>query len=557
MMETLTGAQFIAETLRGYGTSHVFFVDAILRRTLIEFEALGIVRVMAHSEKAAVYMADGYARVSGRPGVCMAQSVGAANLAAGLQDPFLARSPVIALTGRKTPAFQHRNAYQEIAHAPLFAATTKFDANVDVVEQLPVLLPQAFREATTGSPRPVHLDLAGLQGETIETASIAARPVFQSTFARAPAFRIQPDEDAIIDAAAAINAAQRPLIVCGSGAVQAQAHEAVLALAEKLDAPIATSLGGRGIVPTTHRLSLGVIGVYSAPHANRVAYESDLVIYVGNSVGDQVTLNWTIPKPGTRVVQIDIDPSELGRNIAATIPVLSDPARGVEALTARIKPRGATAWSRSAAEALLAWRKSVAPLLASDASPIRPERLCAEVTRALPGNAILVSDTGYSAVWTGTMIDLTSPGQTYLRAAGSLGWSFPAALGAKCAAPDRPVVVFSGDGGFHYHLAELETAVRKNIAVTVVINDNSAFAQGRAAIRRLYGNRPGDPDDINAFRNVDFAAIARGFGADGIRVTRAAEIAPALQRAIASDRVTVVDVVTDPEPRAPEAWSPS
>lgn len=557
MTETLTGAQFIAETLRGYGTSHVFFVDAILRRTLIEFEALGIVRVMAHSEKAAVYMADGYARVSGKPGVCMAQSVGAANLAAGLQDPFLARSPVIALTGRKTPAFQHRNAYQEIAHAPLFAATTKFDANVDVVEQLPVLMPQAFREATTGSPRPVHLDLAGLQGENIETASIAARPVFQSTFARAPAFRIQPDEDAIIDAAAAINAAQRPLIVCGSGAVQSGAHDAVLALAEKLDAPIATSLGGRGIVPTTHRLSLGVIGVYSAPYANRVAHETDLVIYVGNSVGDQVTLNWTIPKPGTRVVQIDIDPSELGRNIAATIPVLADPARGVEALTARIKPRGATAWSRSAAEALGAWRKTVAPLLASDASPIRPERLCAEVTRALPENAILVSDTGYSAVWTGTMVDLTSPRQTYLRAAGSLGWSFPAALGAKCAAPERPVVVFCGDGGFHYHLAELETAVRKNIAVTVVINDNSAFAQGRANIRRLYGNRPGDPDDINAFRSVDFAAIARGFGADGIRVTRAADIASALQRAIASDRVTVVDVVTDPEPRAPEAWSPS
>jgi acetolactate synthase I/II/III large subunit len=557
MTETMTGAQFIAETLRGYGTSHVFFVDAILRRTLIEFEALGIVRVMAHSEKAAVYMADGYARVSGRPGVCMAQSVGAANLAAGLQDPFLARSPVIALTGRKTPAFQHRNAYQEIAHAPLFAATTKFDANVDVVEQLPVLMPQAFREATTGSPRPVHLDLAGLQGETIETASIAARPVFQSTFARAPAFRIQPDENAIIDAAAAINAAERPLIVCGSGAVQSHAHDAVLALAEKLDAPIATSLGGRGIVPTTHRLSLGVIGVYSAPYANRVAYESDMVIYVGNSVGDQVTLNWTIPKPGTRVVQIDIDPSELGRNIAATIPVLADPTRGVEALTARIKPRSATAWSRSAAEAIATWRRSVAPLLASDASPIRPERLCAEVTRALPENAILVSDTGYSAVWTGTLVDLSSPRQTYLRAAGSLGWSFPAALGAKCAAPDRPVVVFCGDGGFHYHLAELETAVRKGIPVTVVINDNAAFAQGRAAIRRLYGNRPGDPDDINAFRSVDFAAIARGFGADGIRVTRAADIAPALQRAIASDRVTVVDVVTDPEPRAPEAWSPT
>jgi acetolactate synthase-1/2/3 large subunit len=556
MGETLTGARFLAETLRGYGTSHVFFVDAILRRALIEFEALGIVRVMAHSEKAAAYMADGYARISGRPGICMAQSVGAANLAAGLQDPFLARSPVIALTGRKPPLFQHRNAYQEIEHAPLFAATTKFRANVDQVEQLAILLPQAFREATTGAPRPVHLDLAGLQAEIIESAQIAERPVVQTRFAQAPAFRIPPDDAAIAEAAAAVDASKRPLIVCGSGAVQAGAHDAVRALAEKLDAPVATSLGGRGIVPTTHRLSLGVIGVYSAPYANRVAIETDLVIYVGNSVGDQVTLNWRIPRLGTRVVQIDIDPAELGRNIAATIPVLADPACGVEALLAKVAPREATAWANQAAEAQAAWRREVAPLLASDAAPIRPERLCAEVARALPDDAILVSDTGYSAVWTGTLVDLPSPRQTYLRAAGSLGWSFPAALGAKCAAPDRPVVVFCGDGAFHYHLAELETAVRKNIAVTVVVNDNAAFAQGRANIRRLYGNRPGDPLDINGFGKVDFAAIARGFGAEGVRVERAGDIAPALRQALGNGRVTVVDVVTDPEPRAPEAWNP-
>ena len=221
-----------------------------------------------------------------------------------------------------------------------------------------------------------------------------------------------------------------------------------------------------------------------------------------------------------------------GRGWKQRIAAARDPARGVEALLARVKPRNATAWARQAAEAQAAWRREVAPLLASDASPIRPERLCAEVTRALPDDAILVSDTGYSAVWTGTLVDLPSPRHTYLRAAGSLGWSFPAALGAKCAAPDRPVVVFCGDGGFHYHLAELETAVRKSINVTVVVNDNAAFAQGRANIRRLYGNRPGDPLDINGFGKVDFAAIARGFGAEGLRVERAADIAPALRQAL-------------------------
>jgi acetolactate synthase I/II/III large subunit len=556
MAGQITGARFLAEALRGQGVDHVFFVDAILRRALIEFEALGIVRVMAHAEKAAAYMADGYARVAGRPGICMAQSVGAANLGAGLQDAFLGRSPVIALTGRKTPRFQHRNAYQEIDHGPPFAATTKFSARVDEAAQLGTLLAQAFREATTGSPRPAHLDLAGLQGETIETASLPAPPVPEPRFARAPAFRILPDPAAVAVAAAAIERAERPLIVCGWGAVQAGAHEAVRTLAEALDAPVATSLGGRSILPTGHRLSLGVIGTYSAPYANRVAHAADLVVYLGSSVGDQVTLDWTLHKPGTPAIQADIDPAELGRNLPGALPILADPGLAAAALAAAVRPRAATAWARHAAAALAAWRDEIAPLLASEAAPIRPERLCAELARALPADAILVSDTGYSAVWSGTLIDLPSPRQTYLRAAGSLGWSFPAAIGAKCAAPDRPVVVFCGDGGFQYHLAELETAVRKKIPVTVVINDNAAFAQGRAAIRRLYGNRPGDPDDINAFARVNFAAVARAYGAEGHRIERPQDIAPVLRAAIGAARVTVVDVVTDPAPRAPEAWRP-
>jgi len=211
MPEMMTGARYLAEALAGQGVSHVFFVDAILRRALIELEALGVVRVLAHAEKAAVYMADGYARVSGRVGVCMAQSVGAANLAAGLQDPFLARSPVLALTGRKAASFQHRNAYQEIDHAPLFAATTKWTARIEDPQQLALLLPQAFRTATTGSPRPVHLDLAGLQGEIVEAAGFAAPPPSQPRFAAAPAFRPLPDSADI--AAAAGLTADKPLSI--------------------------------------------------------------------------------------------------------------------------------------------------------------------------------------------------------------------------------------------------------------------------------------------------------------------------------------------------------
>jgi len=156
MKQKMIGARFIGETLKGYGVTHVFLVQAILRKTLVELEDLGIRRILTHSEKAAAYMADGYARMSRKPGICMAQSVGAANLAAGLQDPYLAHSPVIAITGRKKPVAQYRNAYQEIFHGPMYDNVTKFNANVDTIDQLPLMLSQAFREATTGVPRPVQ-----------------------------------------------------------------------------------------------------------------------------------------------------------------------------------------------------------------------------------------------------------------------------------------------------------------------------------------------------------------------------------------------------------------
>ena len=185
----MTGARIIADTLRGYGTTHVFYVEAILRQTLIEVEALGIKRVLAHTEKAAAYMADGYARVSGRPGICFAQSVGAANLAAGLQDAFLGRSPVIAITGRKPPLYQHRNAYQEIMHGPMFDPVTKYNVQADTIEQLPLYLRQAFREATSGAPRPVHIDVIGNLGEEMETAETELEVAVDGTYTCYPSIR--------------------------------------------------------------------------------------------------------------------------------------------------------------------------------------------------------------------------------------------------------------------------------------------------------------------------------------------------------------------------------
>ncbi|HJU18574.1 MAG TPA: thiamine pyrophosphate-dependent enzyme, partial [Stellaceae bacterium] len=357
-------------------------------------------------------------------------------------------------------------------------------------------------------------------------------------------------------------AARRVVIVAGEGAAASGAGPEVLALAEALAAPVATALGARGLIPTRHRLSAGVPGSYSAPPANRIVHGADLVLYIGCDTGDQVTLNWRVPAHGTKIVQIDLDPLELGRSYPNTTGLLGDPKATLQALVAAVGPSTSSgpardpAFAEEAARIVADWRATMAPLCESEARPIRVERLCAEVTRALPEDAILVADTGYSGIWTGTMIELNGTGQTYLRAAGSLGWSFPAALGAKCAAGARPVVCFTGDGGFYYHLAELETARRRGIAVAVIVNNNSGFGQNLTGARRSLGNGPGTIDDLVRFGPTDFAAVAQSFGVRGIRVERAEAIAPALAEAIGAGEPVVVDVATDIEPRAPEPWAP-
>ncbi len=531
--------------------------NSVLRRTLLRLEDLGVTRVLAHTEKAAAYMADGYARIAGRPGVCMAQSVGAANLAAGLQDPYLGRTPVVALTGRKPPAFQHRNSYQELAHAPLFAAVTKFSSPVESAGELPRLLRHAWRAALADTPRPTHLDFEGHQGDATELGQITEPPVIDPEARRIPPHRPRADEGDIERAAAVLTAARRIAIVAGDGAAASQAGPEVLALAEALAAPVATTLGARGIIPTRHRLSAGVAGSYSAPPANRIVCGADLVLFVGCDTGDQVTLNWTVPALDTQIVQVEADPLEIGRSYPNTVGVVGDPKATLARLNQVVgRPVRDSGFAEEAARLVADWRATMVPLIESDTAPIRVERLCADITRALPPDGILVADTGYSGIWTGTMIELNGAGQTYLRAAGSLGWSFPASLGAKCAAQGRAVLCFTGDGGFYYHLPELETARRCGIAVTVVVNNNSGFGQNLTGVRRVAGNRPGRGEGLVRFGPTDFAAVARSFGVRGIRVERPAEIAPALAEALAAGEPVVVDVVTDLEPRAPEPWSP-
>lgn len=545
----IKGSEFLAKTLKGYGTTHVFLVEAILRRTLVELEKLGVRRIVAHSEKAAAYMADGYARVSRNVGVCFAQSVGAANLASGLQDAFLANAPVLAVTGQKPPMFQHRNAYQEIAHHPLFEPVTKYNVSLTEPGQLPLYLRQAFREAVSGCPGPVHIDMPDNLGFFIDASTITEEPAAEERFMTAPAYRIPPCRDDVAAAVRELLAAERPVIVAGGGAVFSDAGAEVTALAELLDIPVAVSVDGKGVIADNHPLCLGPVGSYARKCANEIVSQADLVLYVGCGVGDQVTRDWTIPARGTRIIQIDIDPRELGRNYPNTLGLLGDARLTLAAMAAAAgAKRPNPGWAGTAAGAVAAWRKKLEPLRASDAAPIRTERLCAELEKVLPEDAVLVADTGFSAIWTAAMVDLTHPTQRYIRAAGgSLGWAYPAALGVKCAVGERPVICFTGDGGFWYHLAEMETAVRHNIATVTVLNNNGGFGQGLGGIRAAYGDNPGRKEDLYAFTPVNFSNLAREIGCCAVRVDRPGDIGPALRDALNSGRPSIVEVLTDIE----------
>ena len=438
-MPSMTGARFLAETLREYGVTHVFFVPAIIRRALVEMEDVGIKRIISHGEKSAAYMADAYARVTGKPGLCFAQSVGAVNLAAGLQDAYLGVSPVIAITGHRPPMHRHRNSYQEVEHSKPFASVTKYSAEVETVDQLPHLLRQAFREVTTGQTLPAHLDFSGISGDVITDGILDTDVIVEEPFTQRPAFRPAPEPERVREAARILSQAERPVIVAGGGVTASGAEAELVRLAEMLNIPVATGLNAKGCIPENHPLSVGVVGSYSRWSANRVVSEADLVLFVGSHTGSQITLDWRIPAEGTPVIQIDIDASELGRSYPAAYGLQGDARRTLEAMLDVLEPTGGNAsWVSRAQEHVQNWRDEHEPVLTSNAVPIRPERLCQELTDFLPSDAVLLADTGHAGIWTGSMVDLNHEGQSYLRAAGSLGWGLPAALGAKCGVPDRP-----------------------------------------------------------------------------------------------------------------------
>jgi len=553
-MSMMTTGDFFAKTLQGYGVTHVFIVPAIFNQAMAAMEDLAITRVTTHHEMAAAYMADGYARAGRKLGICMGQAVGAGNLAAGLRDAYQTGAPVIAISGGPQPDARYRYFYQVVEDFPMFVPVTKMNAMVERPDRLPDLLRQAFRTATTGTPGPVHLEFPGRLGELV-TGEGELEVLIEEQYSRYPAYRIPPEAAAVERAVAMLSGAERPVIVAGGGVTASDAGAELVELAEKLGIPVTITMNGKEAIPDDHPLSVGNVGAYGRRPANQVVAEADLVFFAGSRAGGLTTNNWKLPTPGTPVIQLDINGEELGRNYPTTVALVGDAKVTLRQMADLARRSGARkAWVGHAQELLRQWQAELEPALASQAVPIRPERLCREISEVLPENAILVSDTGHAAIWTGTMVGLRRRGQRYLRCAGTLGWGFPATLGAKCACPERVVVGFTGDGGFCYHLAELETAARAGINAVIVVNNNGALQQVRRGIDRAYGGtQRGRSKEMWVFRpGTNYARVAEDLGCLGIRVEKPGEIRPALEKACAAGRPAVVDVVTDLD--AAPAW---
>jgi acetolactate synthase-1/2/3 large subunit len=555
----MTGAQCLADMLKGYGVTHVFHVPAVLRTTYAEMERrTDIKRLHVHGEKSAAYMADGYARATGKPGVCMAQVIGALNLAAGLRDAWLAHSPVIAFTGGREAKTKFRKVYQEVDDVPAFEPVTKFNATVDDVARFPDMVRQAFRSAVSGTPGPVHLQFRGNEGQ-IDLEEAEMEPLVEPLFARVPPFRPQPDQASVLAALKHLQGAERPVIVAGGGVRASGAAAELVALAEALQIPVATSLNAKDTIPGNHPLSVGVVGTYSRESANRVVNRADLVCFVGTETGGMTTHFWAVPAIGTPAIQIDIDAEALGRNYPLLAAVNGDAKVTLGKMLESADRAGAAkrkAWIAEAQSICGEWRTKYKSALTSDAVPIRPERLCHELSLHVPDDAIVVVDTGHAGMWMGGMYDLKSPKQSYMRSAGHLGWAFPAGLGAKCGAPDRPVVTFTGDAGLWYHIGEIETAVRWKINAVTVVNNNGGGNQSKRGFDRVYGGKQTEQArELWTFNKMNFARIAEDIGALGIRVEDPKAFPAALAQALAANRPAIIDVVTDIEALAPAAVS--
>jgi acetolactate synthase-1/2/3 large subunit len=504
--------------------------------------------VLVRDERSAAYAADAYARITGRAGVCDATvGPGAAKLPSGLAEALGASVPVVALVSDLpaglAPHRYRSAASQALDQAALLAPVTKWHATVPDAATMPALVRQAFREATTGRPGPVALFLPQdvLDGPAKGEPQLAG----SARFGCFPAFRPAADPEDIAAAVAVLQGAQRPFVLAGGGVLHSGAGAELAAVAEYLSAAVGTTLSGKGAIAEDHPLSVGVTGSMGTTAAAAALAEADVVLLVGTKAGSGATYGWTLPRADQAIVQLDVDPAELGRAFPLAAAVLTDARSGLRSLLAMLgEPRDRAAWRVRVAELTAVWRAERDAERASNAVPIAPQRVLAEIEAVLGGEDILICDASLASGWGGVYLEQRQAGRRVLcpRGQAGLGYALPAAIGVATAEPGRRTVVLTGDGALGYAVGELATVAELGLPVTVIVLNNRSLGWIRWYRRVTFGRGWEDED----FADVTFAEVAKGFGIGGQRVTEPAQIGPVLRQALELAGPALVDVVTEP-----------
>lgn len=556
-----TVAHRLAAALARHGVTHLFG-QSLPSMVHLAGKEFGISQIAYRQENTGGYMADAYARVSGKVGIVTAQNgPAAALLVAPLGEALKASIPLVALVQDVNRNQTDRNAFQELDHESMFRPVTKWVRRVSEPDRIDDYIDMAIVAATSGRPGPVALLLPA--DVLLATPKPASAPRKKS-LGHFPLDRPAPNHDAVQQAADLLAQAQRPIIIAGGGVHASQAAETLARLQNVAHLPVATTVMGKGAVDEQHPLSVGVASYFmghngATRHLRSLISDADVVVLVGNRTNQNGTDSWTLYPENAKYIHIDIDPQEIGRNYEAEVRLTGDARVALEQLTAALETRDLSqrANARSSLEEQIAkgkaaHREEARDLTESTASPIRPERIMAEIDRLLTADSIVVADASYSSIWIANYLQSRKAGMRFItpRGLAGLGWGLPMALGAQVARPDATVFCVVGDGGFAHAWAELETAVRMKLPVVLVVLNNGILGYQKHAENIKFGDHTTACD----FVDVDHAAIARAVGAVGVTVKDPAELADALKNAAQSRKMTVIDVVTDPNAFPPVTW---
>ncbi len=534
-MTALSGSEILARSLVDQGVDTLFF---LMGGPMLETEGalmkLGVRAIDTHHEQAAAYMAHAWGRIKRRAGVCMACSgPGATNLVTGVANAFADAAPLVAIGGSSPKINQHMDAFQEIDQVGVFRPITKWSARVLDARRIPDLVASAFRQAMTGKPGPVYLDLPGdVLGQPVEESTLSFPPRHQ------PLLRSLGDAGAVKEAVALLARAERPLVIGGSGVWWSDAAAAFQRLVEATGIPFYTTPISRGTVPEDHELAFLNARV-------KAFAEADVLLVVGTRFNYVIQFGQP-PRFGAdaKVVHVDIDPTELSHNRPADVAIVGDARAVLQQLlaeaTGTIDPSRYAAWTGRLRVLDAEKQAESDKAMSTDQLPIHPLRLCKEVRDFLRRDAVLVVDGQEILNYGRQSIPTFVPGHRLNSGAfGCMGVGLPFGVAAKVAKPDAQVVVLHGDGSFGINAMEIDTAVRHRVPILVVISNNGGWSGDPQ------GNKPG-----RNLGHLHYEKMAEAFGAHGEFVDKPHEIRPALERAAASGKPAVVNVITDPKARA-------